>query len=378
MQNQNYHQLTYLLALHSIKGMGINKFYKLQEIFSNLSELFNSSENYLKKIGLSEKLIKQILNFNWKTVERSLNWLDKSNNHHCICITDENYPSLLKEISQAPILLFAKGNIKVLKMPKLAIVGSRIPTTIGKNNAYDFAYHLAKNGFSIVSGLAIGIDATAHAGALAGNSTIAVAGSGLNNLYPRENIKLAEKITENGLLLSEFNLDTPPYASNFPRRNRIISGLSLGVLVIEATIGSGSLISAKYALEQNREVFAIPGSIHNPMAKGCHQLIKNGAKLVENSNDIASELYNYITYKNENTNKEINNKFQKSIKIKKDSIINLPLPCQKILQCLKQQVMTLDELLLHVTNDIQLLNNYLLQLELKKLIQKTTSGYSIL
>lgn len=189
------------------------------------------------------------------------------------------------------MLLFAQGNIDLLKTPQFAIVGSRSCTPYGQEKAYDFAQQLALSGLTITSGLAIGVDGLAHQGALSVNGgTVAVLGTGLNNIYPKRHKKLAENMREQGLLLSEFWPDTPAYPSNFPRRNRIISGLSYGTLVIEASIKSGSLITARYAIEQNREVFALPGSIDNPQACGCLRLIQQGATLVLSVDDIINEL----------------------------------------------------------------------------------------
>lgn len=200
-------------------------------------------------------------------------------------------PVLLASIAGAPSTLYVRGNADALHLPCLAIVGSRNPTRGGRDNAYRFARHLATTGFCIVSGLAEGIDAAAHEGALdAGGATIAVLGHGLDQIYPAGNRDLAERIVSGGALVSEYPAGTPPKRWHFPERNRIISGLSLGTVVVEAARQSGSLITARLAGEQGREVFAIPGSIHNPMARGCHQLIRDGARLVESADDILSEL----------------------------------------------------------------------------------------
>lgn len=200
-------------------------------------------------------------------------------------------PDLLRQIPGPPTLLYVLGNRDALHLPALAIVGSRNPTRGGMQNAYEFAYHLARCGFCIVSGLAQGIDTAAHKGALdAGAKTVAFLGHGIDRVYPAENRELAHRIAEEGALCSEYPLGSPPRREHFPQRNRLISGLSLGTLVVEAARRSGSLISARLAAEQGREIFAIPGSIHNPLSRGCHQLIKQGAKLVECAEDIVSEL----------------------------------------------------------------------------------------
>lgn len=209
-----------------------------------------------------------------------------------IPITSDDYPALLKQIVGAPPLLYVRGNSENLHLPQIAIVGSRRMTRGGETNAHEWSKFLANGGFVITSGLAQGVDGAAHAGALAGKGkTIAVMGTGIDVLYPRRHRGLAEQIIEQGgTLVSEFDPGTPPLPTHFPSRNRIISGLSLGVLVVEAAPRSGSLITARYALEQNREVFAIPGSIHNPQSHGCHQLIKQGAHLVERAEEITQEL----------------------------------------------------------------------------------------
>jgi DNA processing protein len=202
-----------------------------------------------------------------------------------------DYPPLLAAIVDAPLVLFVEGAAEALSLPQLAIVGSRNPTALGRDTAEQFAGYLAAAGLVVTSGLALGIDAAAHRGGLAGaGSSVAVVGTGLDVVYPARNRDLAHRLAEEGALLSEFPLGTPAMAANFPRRNRLISGLSLGVLVVEAAMRSGSLITARLAGEQGREVFAIPGSIHSPLAKGCHRLIKQGAKLVDSAQDILEEL----------------------------------------------------------------------------------------
>ena len=201
------------------------------------------------------------------------------------------YPPLLAAIVDAPIVLFVEGDPTVLGLPQLAMVGARNPTAIGRDTATQFAEHLARAGLAITSGLALGIDAASHRGALAGNGrTVAVQGCGPERVYPAEHTALAREIAEHGALVTEFPTGVPPLPEHFPRRNRIISGLSMGALVVEAALNSGSLITARLAGEQGREVFAIPGSIHSPMSRGCHRLIRQGAKLVESAEDIFTEL----------------------------------------------------------------------------------------
>jgi DNA processing protein len=223
-------------------------------------------------------------------VERALEWA-AAPGRAIITLADESYPRLLLEISDPPAILYAAGRAQLLSSPALAIVGSRNASAQGERNAESFARSLSDAGYAVISGLALGIDAAAHRGGLAGaSSTIAVLGTGIDTVYPRRNSDLADEIARRGLLVSEFALGTAPAAHNFPRRNRLISGLAQGCLVVEAALASGSLITAKAAADQGREVFAIPGSIHAPLSKGCHALIKSGAKLVESAEDILAEL----------------------------------------------------------------------------------------
>ena len=215
----------------------------------------------------------------------------KDIDHRVIAPGSEDFPELLARIADPPAELYVAGDVEALHLPAIAIVGSRNPTEGGRRNAYAFARHLSRAGFCIVSGLALGIDTAAHRGALdGGGKTIAVLGHGIDRIYPPQNEALAKEIVANGAVCTEFPPGYPPRRENFPRRNRLISGLALGTLVVEAAKRSGSLISARLAGEQGREIFAIPGSIHNPMARGCHQLIRQGAKLVESADDILSEL----------------------------------------------------------------------------------------
>jgi DNA processing protein len=218
-------------------------------------------------------------------------WLESAPARGWVALGDPRYPQALLQTADPPLLLYTHGRSELLNTPSLAIVGSRNPTPQGAENARAFAEHLGRGGLTIVSGMALGIDGAAHAGALsAAVPTIAVVGTGLDTVYPRTHRELAHRIVERGLIVSEFELGTPPLAQNFPSRNRIIAGLSLGTLVVEAALESGSLITARQALEAGRDVFAIPGSIHSPQSRGCHALIKQGAKLVDAASDIFEEL----------------------------------------------------------------------------------------
>jgi len=282
--------LTDWLSLYHIQGIGPARFHRLLETFRNPADILNAGNGQLHQLGLPDSTIEALRQPDIQAIERDLEWQARPGNRIMTC-QDPDYPALLQEISDPPPLLYLHGNIEVLQAPQLAMVGSRNPTAAGRQTAVDFARHLSAAGLVITSGLALGIDAAGHQGALdAGSPTIAVMGTGLDRVYPARHRDLAREIASTGALVSEFPPGTPPRAENFPRRNRVISGLSLGTLVVEAAIRSGSLISARYALEQGREVFAIPGSIHNPLARGCHHLIRQGAKLVETAQDIMDEL----------------------------------------------------------------------------------------
>ena len=218
-------------------------------------------------------------------------WL-AADHHHLLTLADPRFPRGLLEMADPPLMIHVLGDLQALEHPtRLAIVGSRNPTPQGEANARQFAQALSQAGVCVVSGLAMGVDGAAHEGALAGGSpTIAVVGTGLDRVYPQRHRDLAHRIAEQGALVSEYPLGTPALSENFPRRNRIIAGLSQGTLVVEAAVRSGSLITARLAAEQGREVFAIPGSIHSPQARGCHALIRQGAKLVESAQDILEDL----------------------------------------------------------------------------------------
>ena len=284
--------LTAWLRLAHTPKIGAERQRKLLAAFGLPEQIFDASHHSIAAIIGTEAADHLLAPYNERLIEDALAWAAEPGNH-IITLADEIYPQTLLNADNPPILLFVKGNPALLNRPSLAIVGARSATPQGEENARAFAHHLAQSGLTIISGLALGIDAAAHHGALAGNrttSTIAVIGTGADRIYPAGNAELAHQIAAHGAIVSEFPLGTAALRHNFPRRNRIISGLSLGVLVVEAATGSGSLITARLAAETNREVFAIPGSIHSPLSRGCHKLIREGAKLVETSQDILEEL----------------------------------------------------------------------------------------
>lgn len=277
------------LTLARAPGLHAGELQALRERFPSIPSLVEAPAAALRAAGARDAVIAWLRGPHEPAVESDLRWLERPE-HHFVHWDSPLYPPLLKAVGDAPVGLYVRGDPAVLTAPQLAVVGSRNPTPSGRENAYEFASYLAKCGLTITSGLALGIDTAAHEGALASGTTLAVCGTGLDMTYPRGNERLAEAIAARGALVSEFPLGTPPLRAHFPRRNRIISGLALGTLVVEAAVQSGSLITARLAADQGREVFAIPGSIHNPLARGCHQLIRQGAKLVETGADIFAEL----------------------------------------------------------------------------------------
>jgi DNA processing protein len=283
--------LRHWLALNLCNPIfGARRAHQLIQHFGSIEAVFAADEAVLQATGLSKQAIAGFVNPDWAAVEAAQVWADAPG-RRIITFEDCDYPSLLRQISDPPLLLYCEGDVQVLQRQTLAVVGSRSPTPTGAETAHAFAAQLARLGFVIASGMALGIDAAAHHGCLAvDGETVAVVGTGLDRIYPARHTELAARIRSQGILISEFPLGTPPLGRHFPQRNRIISGLSRGVLVVEAGVQSGSLITAHQAMEQGREVFAIPGSIHNPNSKGCHHLLREGAKLVDSVSDILDEL----------------------------------------------------------------------------------------
>lgn len=279
------------LRLSLVPGVGPERQRELLACFGLPERIFAAGQFALAQV-IGEKLATTLRTYdNAAQVEAALAWAKEPGNH-ILTLADAAYPQALLQIPDPPTLLYVKGRVELLNAPALAIVGARNATPQGEANAAAFARNLAPAGLVIISGLALGVDAAAHRGALeGGGATLAVVGTGADRIYPARNAALARQIAEQGAIVAEFPLGTPPAAYNFPRRNRLISGLARGVLVVEAAVDSGSLITARLAAEQDREVFAIPGSIHSPLARGCHKLIKQGAKLVESAQDVLEELH---------------------------------------------------------------------------------------
>ena len=293
-------------------------------------------------------------------IDYDLSWLEQKNNS-IITFNDTNYPSQLKEIADPPPVLFIRGNPDLLSLPQIAIVGSRNPSTLGEETAFSFAKTLSQYGFVITSGLALGIDAASHRGAInAKGYTIAVAGTGLDRVYPARHKELATEIVNTGVMISEFPPGTTAKANHFPRRNRIISGLCQGLLVVEAAKQSGSLITARMALEQNREVFAIPGSIHNPLARGCNALIREGAKLVETTQDILEELNLYY----QQDDKTPSFTMQSTLDLEQQTLLNRVMFSPT----------SIDRLVENTGESVEVLSSMLLILELQGYLEATAGG----
>jgi DNA processing protein len=353
-------EIIYWLALYRAPLVGDKTFITIINLFPRLSDFFKAHD-YWPQLGFQAELISYLRNPDWRGAEADLNWEAKHENHHILLLADQNYPPLLREIVYPPSVLFVNGEIELLSVHQIAIVGSRRPSPNGKQIAYELAENLTDTGLTVTSGLALGIDTAAHLGALKRGKTIAVIGSGIDIAYPKSNKALAADISERGVIISEFALGTPPYAQNFPRRNRIISGLTLGTIIVEANLNSGSLITANFALNQGREVFAVPGSIRNPMARGCHLLIKQGAKLVETINDVIEDL-NIPDLKSPViiTNLEHN-------KLDGDH--------SKLLECINYEPTKIDILVEQSNYSIQKVTSLLVDLELAGHVCSTVDGY---
>lgn len=292
----NEKELTFWLTLCQAPRIGIKKIRQLLSKYT-IAELQGFQLDDWLALKFQPYQAQFLMAGPHKDIRYCLEWRNKAPDHAIITYLDEDYPSLLKEISSPPPVLFVQGNHHVLTKPQIAVVGSRHASHYGQKNAFSFANSLAEQQFVVTSGLALGIDGYAHDGALkAGGETVAVLGCGFEHLYPKNHQYLAQRIREQGALISEFIPSIRPRAEYFPRRNRIISGLSLGVLVVEAAEKSGSLITAKFAVEQNRDVFVIPGSIHSSNSIGSNELIRSGACLVQNTQQIVDEIKHLVTW----------------------------------------------------------------------------------
>lgn len=350
--------LYYLLALNRMPRVGPRTVRALLNQWPKLESLFALSRDELFACGLSERLVHALSHIDTSAIESDYAWLNQHKNRFILTIEHPHYPASLKEISDPPPVLYAEGQLECLMLPSVAIVGTRRPTVTGVEIAKQFAAGLSSHGLVIVSGLAQGIDAAAHEGCLKeSGKTIAVFGTGIDRVYPRQHHALVERIKISGLILSEFPLTSPPIAGHFPRRNRIISGVSSAVLVVESAVPSGTLLTARLALEQNREVMAIPGSIRNPKASGCHHLLQQGARLVTRLQDVLD------VFSLEETKKQV----------KKAPTREATL--QHLLCCIGDDVATVDQLVVRSGQSVEDVVCGLMELEIEGVIQSLPSGY---
>jgi len=372
-----------LLVLR-LPDVGVAGYWQLLELFESPLQFLNQPVQSLRSLvnpAAADMLRQFHADPEGSDVGRKLSadlaYIESQSGLHCLLYDNPLYPRLLREIPRPPPLLFVRGDPTCLSLPQLAIVGSRSPSGGGAENAERFAHYLAERGFAITSGLALGIDAAAHRGALrAGGKTIAVMGTGINLIYPSRHRQLAQDIIDSGgALVSEFPLGTASHACNFPQRNRIISGLSGGTLVVEAAVQSGSLITASYALQHDREVFAIPGSIHNPLARGCHQLIRQGATLVETAQDIVDQLAGLLSYKRQEvkSTKALQPELFPEVDAEEES--GLSALEQDLLQALGYDPLPVDLLAERTGLDVGNLSAQLIGLEIKGLIQQVGACY---
>jgi DNA processing protein len=357
-------QLKFWLALNAVPRIGGRRGLALLKKIS-LAGLFNCPAIQLQALGLDTLQQQAIQQPDWTLIAADLAWLQGADNRHLISIIDSRYPLALKNATAPPLLLYVEGEPTLLGYPQIAMVGSRNPSYYGKRHAHDLAAGLVTEGLVVTSGLALGIDSECHRSALqAQGYTIAVLGTGLANIYPKRHQQLAQQIVQQGALVSEFSPFTQARPEYFPRRNRIITGLALGVVVVEAAMNSGSLISARYALEQGREVFALPGAIDNPMAAGCHHLIQQGAKLITAVADISAELI----YTNERLNFNQTDLFESDSETV--SLLN-----QAILDSVGYEVTTADLIAERCRQPVSQVLTSLIELELDNWVNAVPGGY---
>jgi len=351
----------YSLALKSIHGVGIVGANKLLAHFKSARAIFEASPDALAHAKLKPEVIRQITQFDPASLDSIIAW-GQADNRHIIPLHSPYYPPLLAQIHHPPLLLFAIGNPELLLSPQIAVVGSRSPTPQGLANTQMLCQALAHEGITVTSGLALGIDGEAHRAALASQGfTIAVTGTGLNRVYPAIHRELAHQIAQSGVLVSESFPDEGHQQGSFPQRNRIIAGLSLGTLVIEAAQKSGTLITARHSLDEGREVYAVPGSIHSPLSKGCHQLIKQGAKLVESIEDIMEDL--------PHLDRALVNRAHSDNKQPLDS------ETAEFLKHIDYEVTSVDTIVMRSQLTVEAVTNKLLSLELEGWVINSVGGY---
>ena len=365
-----------ILQLSAIKGLGLKTFHHLHRELDSVDNILLAGHDGLSSLGLKPSINKAICDLANATdsrsfeIEQAFEWalMDRQ---YLLSIEDAEYPARLREIYCPPPIIYVKGCLSAFEQPAIAMVGSRNASISGAQNAFSFARDFSLAGFCVYSGLALGIDAASHQGALyAQGATCAVLGTGLDVVYPKQHVNLAEEITEKGVLVSEMNLGAKPVPANFPRRNRIVSGLSQGVLVVEASLKSGSLITASYATEQNRDVFAMPGPVDSPISKGCHALIKQGARLVESVDDVLDEWI----YVDQDSNLSSTNS-HRHVSHDAENFEHLSLEERLVMKNVGYQRISFDVLAHHTGLEIGRLTHLLITLELKGMLSSVPGGY---
>ena len=350
------------ILLNMVDGLGFKKLESLLKFYAEPSRILNAPKDELAAIeGVGDVVAGKITALKKKELDRELKLMDKRG-VYAISVFDPNYPQNLKNSYSPPIVIYVRGEIKPEDADAVALVGSRMPSHYGIATCERLGSDLASRGITVVSGMARGIDTAAHTGALRSGRTIAVLGSGLNQIYPPENKKLADEICGRGAVISEFSMNTPPNRFNFPRRNRVISGLSLGVIVIEAGEKSGALITANFALEENREVFAVPGRIDSKVSTGTNNLLKEGAKLVERAEDIIEEIQSSLKYYNEGR--------EKAKEESAASDVHLTGEEKMMKNLLSYDPIYIDELAQKSNMSVDMVASLLVRLEIKNLIKE--------
>ena len=359
--------LAWLQLVHA-RGVGPALIQKLLKGFGSIDQFTHATDSKLASVGVSTKVIDALNQPDEQRIEADINWLEGGADRNIVPLDSPHYPPMLSEIPDPPIVLYMRGDPEVLLTPQLAVVGSRKPSITAENHAATLSSELAGFGITITSGLALGVDACAHQAALrADGLTVAVTATGLDRVYPAKHQALAQQIAATGVIVSEFSIGTNPLPGHFPRRNRIISGLAYGTLVIEAALKSGTLTTAAHAAEQSREVFVIPGAVNNPQTRGSNSLIKAGATLVETTGDILQQLAPLLPAALE-TNQAAN-------PLTYDSDIPTgDTPVARVLRAVNHEALSVDEIIEATGLDLISVTNLTLDLELQGMIQADTAG----
>lgn len=360
--------ITPWLRLVHASGLGPALLQKLLKGFGSIDQIEHASDSKLAAVGVSAKIIDALNHPNEERIEQDLQWLQDGDDRAILPLNSPLYPQMLREIPDPPIVLYVRGDPEVLLTPQLAVVGSRKPSITAENHASTLCRELAGFGITITSGMALGVDGCAHNGALEANGlTVAVTATGLDRVYPAKHQALAQKIVEAGAIVSEFSIGTNPLPGHFPRRNRIISGLSYGTLVIEAALKSGTLTTAAHATDQSREVFVVPGAVNNPQTRGSNSLIKSGATLVETSTDILQQLAPLLPKTLDFDQPTLPQSFD-------EDIPTGDTPTARVLRAINHEALSVDEIIETTGLDIISVTNLTLDMEMQGVIQADAAG----